>query len=108
MTPERAVISEPPDTESDMEPAQSAQPSPLGAGFLILVTREPNGPSQRALGAKIGTPQPNLATLESGNRLPTVRTLRRIARAGGRELVIGLREQGPAHDTEDDGTEAHP
>ena len=80
------------DTENEMDFAEKiSQPSPLGAGLLILVTRELNGLSQRALAAKIGTSQPTLATLESGNRLPTVRTLLRVARAGGRELVIGLR-----------------
>jgi transcriptional regulator with XRE-family HTH domain len=72
-------------------PSQPSGPSSLGAGFLILVTRELTGLSQRALAAKVGASQPNLASLETGNRLPTVRTLMRIAAATGFELVIGLR-----------------
>ncbi len=67
------------------------QPSPLGAGFLILVVRELTGQSQRTLARAIGTSQPSLATIETGNRTPTIRTLVRVADAGGFELVIGLR-----------------
>ena len=47
--------------------------------------------SQRALARAIGTSQPTLATLETGNRTPTLRTLMRVADATGFELVIGLR-----------------
>ena len=66
-------------------------PSPLGAGYLILVVRELSSLSQRALARAIGTSQPTLATLETGNRVPTIRTLLRVADATGFELVIGLR-----------------
>jgi hypothetical protein len=50
-------------------------PSPLGASYLILVVRELSGLSQRAIAHAIGTSQPTLATLETGNRVPTIRTL---------------------------------
>ena len=66
-------------------------PSPLGAGYLILVVRELSGLSQRSLARTVGTSQPTLATLETGNRTPTIRTLMRVAQATGFELVIGLR-----------------
>src|SRR5262245_32757338 len=66
-------------------------PQLLGAGYLILVARELSGCSQRRLAAEIGSSQPSVAVLESGNRMPTVRTLLRIARAAGLELVLGLR-----------------
>jgi transcriptional regulator with XRE-family HTH domain len=69
-------------------------PSPLGAGYLILVVRELSGLSQRSLARAIGTSQPTLATLETGNRTPTIRTLMRVAQATGFELVIGLRRPG--------------
>jgi len=69
-------------------------PSPLGAGYLILVVRELSGLSQRSLARAVGTSQPTLATLETGNRTPTIRTLMRVARATGFELVIGLRRPG--------------
>ena len=77
------------------------QPSPLGAGYLILVTRELTGLSQRRLATRIGTSQPRLAKLETGNSLPTVRTLLRVANATGFQLVIGLRRpDAPSPDPE--------
>jgi transcriptional regulator with XRE-family HTH domain len=83
------------DTEIDIawrpELPPPATPQPLGAGYVILVARELSGLSQRALAAEIGSSQPSLATLETGNRLPTIRTLLRIADAAGLELVLGLR-----------------
>ncbi|HKN81550.1 MAG TPA: helix-turn-helix domain-containing protein [Actinomycetota bacterium] len=81
------------DTHFDIGRAAGSppQPSPLGAGYLILVVRELSGLSQGQLADRTGTSQPNLATLETGNRIPTVRTLMRIAEAAGFELVIGLR-----------------
>lgn len=66
-------------------------PQPLGAGYLVLVARELSGLSQRALASEIGSSQPSLATLETGNRLPTIRTLLRVADAVGLELVLGFR-----------------
>ena len=81
------------DTDFDIGGAAGSppQPSPLGAGYLILVVRELSGLSQRALARTIGTSQPSLATLETGNRTPTIRTLMRLAEAARFELVIGLR-----------------
>ncbi|MGA9160610.1 MAG: helix-turn-helix transcriptional regulator [Actinomycetota bacterium] len=76
------------------KPHQPPTPPPLGAGFLILVVRELTGLPQRALAFRIGTSQPGLARLETGNRMPTLRMLMRIADATGFELVIGLRRPG--------------
>jgi transcriptional regulator with XRE-family HTH domain len=55
----------------------------------ILVARELTGLSQRKLAARAS--QPALAKLETGNGVPSIRTLLRIAEAAGFELVIGLR-----------------
>jgi transcriptional regulator with XRE-family HTH domain len=85
-------LATPPDTDFGIEePPKVSPPSALGAGHLILVARELTGLSQRRLADLIGTSQPGLATVESGNRLPTVRTLMRVAAAAGFDLVIGLR-----------------
>jgi len=86
-------LSDAADTDFDIGVAAASppQPSPLGAGYLILVARELTGTSQRALARAVGASQPSFATLETGNRIPTVRTLMRIADAAGFELVIGLR-----------------
>ena len=90
------IIAQPADTDFGIGavaeiPPPSAAASPLGAGYLILVVRELSGLSQRALAHAIGTSQPTLATLETGNRVPTIRTLLRVADATGFELVVGLR-----------------
>ena len=68
-----------------------AAPQPLGAGYLILVARDLSGMSQRRLATAVGSSQPSIAVLESGNRMPTIRTLLRIAGAAGLELVLGPR-----------------
>jgi len=87
--PDLSWLSEP-DAEPESKP-KTAQASSLGAGHLILVARELTGLSQRKLAAKAGTSQPALAKLETGNGLPAIRSLLRIAEAAGFELVIGLR-----------------
>jgi transcriptional regulator with XRE-family HTH domain len=63
----------------------------IGAGFLILVARELTGVTQRKLARDVGTSQPTLARIETGARTPALRTLLRVARAAGFELVLGLR-----------------
>jgi DNA-binding XRE family transcriptional regulator len=72
----------------------SRGPSALGAGHLILVAREPTGLSQRALAVGVGTSQSALARLETGNAIPRLRTLLRVADAAGFHLVLGLRRPG--------------
>ena len=62
----------------------------MGAGFLVLVARELTGLSQRRLARRVGTSQPSLAKIESGARIPTLRTMLRVAAAAGYELVLGL------------------
>lgn len=75
------------------DPTAGVAPAP-GRGYLILVARELTGLSQRALATEIRSSQSSVATLESGNRLPTIRTLLRIAGATELELVLGLRRPG--------------
>jgi transcriptional regulator with XRE-family HTH domain len=57
------------------------------------VARELTGLSQERLAALVGTSQSSLATIESGNRMPSVRSLLRIADATGFDLVLGLRHR---------------
>jgi transcriptional regulator with XRE-family HTH domain len=68
------------------------RPQPLGAGYLVLVARELTGFSQQRLAERIGTSQASVAKIETGSRIPTVRTLMRVANATGLELLLGLRE----------------
>ena len=60
----------------------------------MLTARELAGHSQRRLATAVGTSQPSIAMLEAGRRVPTIRTLIRIAEASGLELVVGLRHPG--------------
>jgi transcriptional regulator with XRE-family HTH domain len=71
-------------------------PSSLGAGEIVLAARERTGYSQRRLASALRSSQPSIAAIESGHRVPTVRTLIRVAEATGLELVVGLRSPGAA------------
>ena len=71
--------------------------SSMGVGEIVLAARELAGLSQHRLAAKIGSSQSSVATIESGKRLPTIRTLLRIADASGVQLVVGLRRRGAEH-----------
>ena len=75
-----------------MDMALTSPPFPTGAGYVILVAREVSGLSQRKLATRMETSQPSVAKLETGSRMPTVRTLMRAAAAAGLELVVGLRD----------------
>jgi HTH-type transcriptional regulator / antitoxin HipB len=68
--------------------------SSLGVGELVLSARELTGLSQRALASRAGTSQAAVTAIETGNRLPTIRSLMRLVEAAGLELVVGLRRPG--------------
>ena len=68
-----------------------ATASALGVGELLLTARELTGLTQSQLAARASTSQSAISSMETGNRLPSVRTLMRIAEAAGFELVVGLR-----------------
>jgi transcriptional regulator with XRE-family HTH domain len=74
-----------------------ATASSLGVGELLLMARELTGLTQSQLAARASTSQSAISSMETGNRLPSVRTLMRIVEAAGFELVVGLRVPG-AHD----------
>ena len=73
--------------------ARSAASS-LGTGEIVLTARELAGYSQRRLATELGSSQPAIAAIESGKRLPTIRTLIRVVEGAGLELVVGLRRPG--------------
>jgi transcriptional regulator with XRE-family HTH domain len=77
--------------EYQPHPEYRSSPHAIGAGFLVLVARELTGTTQRRLAERVGTSQPTLARIETGTRVPTVRTLLKVARAAEFELVLGLR-----------------
>jgi transcriptional regulator with XRE-family HTH domain len=57
-----------------------------------LTARELECVSQSHFAFRVGTSQPTLSAYELGARIPTLKTLIRIANAAGLDLVIGLRE----------------
>ncbi|HEY5906037.1 MAG TPA: helix-turn-helix transcriptional regulator [Actinomycetota bacterium] len=82
---ELATAAAPPDTHAL---------SSLGVGELVLSARELIGLSQRTLAAFAGTSQNAVTAIETGNRLPTIRSLMRLVEGAGLELVVGLRRPG--------------
>ena len=75
--------------------ASNEQPvSCLGVGEIVLSARELTGISQRALSSRADTVQATVSAIETGTRLPTIRTLIRLVEATGLELVLGLRRPG--------------
>lgn len=58
------------------------------AGDLVRQARLHGGFSQRALSARSGVPQPNIAAIESAGRGATVDTLDRLVTAAGAQLVV--------------------
>lgn len=58
------------------------------AGDLVRQARLHGGYSQRALSARSGVPQPNIAAIESAGRGATVETLDRLVSAAGAQLAV--------------------
>jgi uncharacterized protein len=58
------------------------------AGVLLAGVRREAGLTQAELARRAGTSQAMVARYETGAASPTVRTLRRLLRAAGRELVL--------------------
>ena len=57
---------------------------------LVIGLRMEMGLSQEELARRVGTSASAIARLESGHHRPSVETLRRVARALDRDLVIGF------------------
>ncbi|HUF32960.1 MAG TPA: helix-turn-helix transcriptional regulator [Acidimicrobiales bacterium] len=70
------------------------------APSLLLRARRAGGLSQRELAGRAGVTQPVIAAYERGRRQPSLPTLRRLVRAAGYDLDIGLRPLPPRPDPE--------
>jgi ribosome-binding protein aMBF1 (putative translation factor) len=57
---------------------------------MIIRLRMDRALTQEALAARVGTSKTAISRLESGQHAPTAETLRKIARAFGGHLIIGL------------------
>jgi uncharacterized protein len=65
------------------------------AGVLLAGVRREAGLTQADLARRAGTSQAMVARYETGAASPTVRTLARLLRAAGRELVLSGPPAGP-------------
>ena len=57
---------------------------------VVRDLRESAGVTQTELADEAGTSQPTIASYEAGRKSPTLRTLNRLARAVGREVVVSF------------------
>jgi len=62
----------------------------------LIAARVRAGLTQEQLAQRMGTTQSAIARLESGQRMPGVRTLERLAQATGTRLVVRLEQTGEA------------
>ena len=79
-------------TSPDGQPSSS-----LGVGESVLSAREMSGLSQRRLATRARTSQNAVTAIETGHRLPTIRSLMRLVEAAGLDLVVGLRRPEATH-----------
>jgi ribosome-binding protein aMBF1 (putative translation factor) len=56
----------------------------------VIKARTDAGLSQSELAERMGTTQPFVARLESGNTFPSIRTLLKVAKATGKKPVFGF------------------
>ena len=73
--------------------ARSAASS-LGTGEIVLTARELAGVLAAETRDRAWVLATGVAAIESGKRLPTIRTLIRVVEGAGLELVVGLRRPG--------------
>jgi ribosome-binding protein aMBF1 (putative translation factor) len=66
---------------------------------IIIRLRMDNDLTQEALAERVGTSKAAISRLESGRHAPTAETLRKVARAFGGHLVIGLEMPAGAQET---------
>jgi ribosome-binding protein aMBF1 (putative translation factor) len=57
---------------------------------IVLINRERKGLTQSALARAIGVRQPVIARIESGEHVPTIETLIKLANALDIELMVGI------------------
>lgn len=65
--------------------------------LLLIEYRSEHGLSQRALAQALGVSQPFISKLESGEHLPTIDTLERVAALLDKRLELTILPPGEAH-----------
>jgi transcriptional regulator with XRE-family HTH domain len=77
----------------------------MNGATLLTKARKRAGLTQAELARRAGTSQPVISAYEHGRRDPSIETLRRLVRAAGAELDLGVARNGqelpaPADDAE--------
>jgi ribosome-binding protein aMBF1 (putative translation factor) len=65
---------------------------------MVIARRSRYGFTQSRLAQRMGTSVPAISRLESGQHLPSLTTLERVARAFGERVVVGFEDEEGARD----------
>ena len=76
--------------DSEYREAHAASEAEFVLARELIAARVRAGLTQEQLAQRMGTTQSAIARLESGRRMPGVRTLERLAEATGSRLVVRL------------------
>ncbi len=76
--------------DSETREEYDAQAPEFAIAWELIAARTRAGLSQAEIAARMGTSQSTIARLESGRRLPSLRTLARYASATGSRTVVKL------------------
>lgn len=79
-----------PDERARFDAALEEEEARLRIAEIVYQARSAAGLTQAALAARVGTKQSVISAIENGAQMPTIPTLRRIARAVDRQLNIEL------------------
>lgn len=83
-----------PDERARFDAALEEEEARLHVAEIVYQARAAAGLTQAALAERIGTKQSVISAIENGSQMPTIPTLRRIARAMDRRLNIELAAAG--------------
>lgn len=79
-----------PDERARFDVALEEEEARVRIAEIVYEARSAAGLTQAALAERIGTKQSVISAIENGSQMPTIPTLRRIARALDRQLTIDL------------------
>ena len=79
-----------PDERARFDAALEEEETRLRVAEIVYQARSAAGLTQAALAERVGTKQSVISAIENGAQMPTIPTLRRIARAMDRQLTIEL------------------
>ncbi len=79
-----------PDERARFDAALEEEETRLRVAEIVYQARSAAGLTQAALAERIGTKQSVISAIENGSQMPTIPTLRRIARAADRKLNIEM------------------